>query len=205
MSITRGIGAKNFKTSVALAVTTTALLLPSCSSSEGKNRAYEIPDTLCDVEMVQGSYDTLFPPGKEVSKSGLDPYGNGYIPSDGLCNVYVDGAVAIGIDTLGSRDWGSFTLSPGVQPYLVERSFNLDIDDSDLVSSSPNEVRIWANFAAVHVPCAESSGMEYTGMNVSIDLRGNENRDFSEELREIAETYALDRIDRMGPGVCDNP
>ncbi len=47
--------------------------------------------------------------------------------------------------------------------------------------------------------------MDYTGMNVSIDLRGNVDRDFSDELKEIIEPYALDRIERMGPGVCDNP
>lgn len=187
-----------------LPCTIATLSLAGCSTaSSPESRDYSIPSTLCDVEVDPDEVEEIFPPGRELSKVGLDPYESGYIPSDGLCNVYVDGKIVIGIDTLGSRNWGSFPLPPGVRAYLTERQLNVDIEASDLVSNTPNEVRIWENFAAVHVPCTESSGMDYTGMNVSIDLRGNENRDFSEELREVAETYALDRIDSMGPGVCD--
>ncbi|WP_030736690.1 hypothetical protein [Streptomyces sp. NRRL F-2890] len=127
--------------------------------------------------------------------------------SDGSCTVYVDDKVVISVDSKGSRERtsGGGPLAPGISPYLESRGFDLSIEESKLIKESPHEVRVWENFAAVHVPCAQSSGMDYTGMNVSIDLRGNTDRDFSDDLKEIIEPYAEERIAKMGSGICDNP
>lgn len=181
--------------------------LQGCSGSMSKEYAYEIPGDLCDVEISNESYSSLFPPGDSVKKIGMDPYESGSLPAGGLCTVFIDRDPVIRVDTLGSRDResGGGPIAPGIDSYLEERRFGLSVADSELIEEIPNEVRVWKDFAAVHVPCTESSGMDYTGMNVSIDLRGNVDRDFSDELKAIIEPYALDRIERMGPGVCDNP
>ncbi|MFF2377783.1 hypothetical protein ACFVUW_25680 [Streptomyces xiamenensis] len=189
-----------------LIATASFVALQGCSGSTPRERAYAVPEDLCDVDISNGAYASLFPPGKSVKKIGMDPYEDGYLPAGGLCTVYVDRDPAIRVDTLGSRDResGGGPIAPGIDAYLEERGFGLSITDSELIEEIPYEVRVWKNFAAVHIPCAESSGMDYTGMNVSIDLRENVDRDFSDDLKEIIEPYALDRIEMMGPGVCDN-
>ncbi|WP_461296312.1 hypothetical protein [Streptomyces harbinensis] len=127
--------------------------------------------------------------------------------SDGTCAVYVDDKIVISVDSKGSseRISGGGPLAPGIAPYLESRGFGLDIEDSELIEESPHEVRVWEDFAAAYFTCAESAGMDYTGMNVSIDLHGNADRDFSDDLKKIIEPYAEERIARIGPGVCDNP
>ncbi len=194
------------RATIPLLVTVT-VASASCSASEPGERKYEIPAALCGVDIGSELYSTIFPPGETIRLAEPSEYESGLMFSDGSCTVYVDDKVVISVDSKGSRERtsGGGPLAPGISPYLESRGFDLSIEESKLIKESPHEVRVWENFAAVHVPCAQSSGMDYTGMNVSIDLRGNTDRDFSDDLKEIIEPYAEERIAKMGSGICDNP
>lgn len=184
-----------------------AVASAGCSASGPGERKYEIPSTLCGVDVSSEPFSTIFPPGETIRLAEPSEYENGLMFSDGTCAVYVDDKIVVSVDSKGSseRISGGGPLAPGIAPYLESRGFGLDIEDSELVEESPHEVRVWEDFAAAHFTCAESAGMDYTGMNVSIDLRGNADRDYSDDLKKIIEPYAEERIARMGTGVCDNP
>ncbi|WP_432053091.1 hypothetical protein [Streptomyces xiamenensis] len=195
------------RTTVAVTAATSALLLQGCSGNPSDGaRNYPIPSSLCDVEIDADLYDQLFPPGDSIETVGGGVSAYGWVHAGGRCTVYVNKKPAIVVDSFGSTDEaaGSGPLAPGVAPYLQFRMFDLNMDDAQPVEAGPHEVRVWQDFAAIHIPCAASPSMDYTGMNIAIDLRENADRDFSEDLKEIIEPYALDRIEMMGPGVCDN-
>ncbi|MFB7762913.1 hypothetical protein ACWD33_26770 [Streptomyces xiamenensis] len=188
--------------------TIVALAIQGCSGSPTPtSRDYPIPDKLCDVEVEPEKLTEIFPAGKTIETVGDGVSRYGWVASGGRCTVFIDDNPAISVDSFGSTDepQSSGPRTPGVEPYLQFRNFDLAVADSEIVDSSEYEIRIWKNFAAIHIPCAQPSGMGYSGMNIAIDLRENENRDFSDVLKDIIEPYALDRIAKMGPEVCDRP
>ncbi|MFE1362536.1 hypothetical protein [Streptomyces harbinensis] len=188
-----------------LPCTIATLSLAGCSTaSSPESRDYPIPATLCDVEIEPEEVEEIFPPGQSIETVGDGVSRYGWIDSGGRCTVFIDDKPVIAVDSFGSTDEprSSGPRVPGIEPYLEFRSFDLDMKESELVTGSEYEIRVWNDFAAIHIPCAQPSGMGYTGMNIAIDLRENEDRDFSATLKDIIEPYALDRIGKMGPDVC---
>jgi hypothetical protein len=78
----RRFGIQKPKLAIVLLVGVSAL---SCSGE--KERSYALPPDLCGIEVEQGLYADIFPPGDELTVDGmiLNEYG-----SSG-CGIYVDG------------------------------------------------------------------------------------------------------------------
>ncbi|MFB4196990.1 hypothetical protein [Streptomyces carpaticus] len=190
---------------ILLASTIAVFAIQGCSvESASSSRDYPIPATLCDVKIEPEEVEEIFPPGQSIETVGDGVSRYGWIDSGGRCTVFIDDKPVIAVDSFGSTDEprSSGPRIPGIEPYLQFRSFDLDLTESELVADSEYEIRVWNNFAAIHIPCTQPSGMGYTGMNVAIDLREDEDRDFSDTLKDIIEPYALDRLDKMAPDVC---
>jgi hypothetical protein len=99
-------------------------LLAGCSDDSPEQRSYDVPDTLCDLEMAPGLYDRLFPPGEEVAVEG----GIGGTYQENTCRISVDGEQASfleawmtgGVDVLSATYDRSTASSPEEVPGRYE-------------------------------------------------------------------------------------
>ncbi|MFG2737824.1 hypothetical protein ACGFX7_23760 [Streptomyces harbinensis] len=176
-------------------------LVTACSLSQNANlREYVVPESLCGTDMDPEILKALLPAGKEIEITGRGADEDDNMGVVGSCFVFVDDFTAIGVQTMGATDHidGHGPLPPGIDSYLNALMTDLDINDSTLLAENPIEVRVWKNFAAAYVPCVSSRGEQFTGMNVSVDLRDNKERDYSEELGRMMESFAIERVSQMG-------
>ncbi|WP_436980289.1 hypothetical protein [Streptomyces sp. enrichment culture] len=177
-------------------------LLPCClilsfgCTKASPEREYEIPQSLCGIEIEEEFITPILPPGKNLEVD--DRYrrsGENRSPV-GTCFINVDGDSAITVDSVPSDDGSGLSSYSDARDHGLS-SGELVLTDQDL------EIRSWPGFIASHTPCVSSETYGFTGVNVSISLDWiDESDDYSDHLKNLIEPVGNGLITDMGSDTC---
>jgi hypothetical protein len=106
-------------------------LASGCGGEDERKREYSIPESFCGVDDMDAElYAPIFPPGKglEISTGAMEDDAeayDGYLSADQVCDIKIDGEVAISVDALASSAKRPSFHSRGISEYMADHYVNL--------------------------------------------------------------------------------
>jgi hypothetical protein len=178
------------------------ICMTGCSGGSGDteppDRAYQVPDVVCGIEVNAEDFAPLFPAGESLREEGgiAETEDGRHLIPVGACLVFVDDEVIFTVTVEVIETGGGFG---DVMEELLWG--DVEIDDAQSVENSQYETRVWADRALTFFDCAESR-VGYTGFGVGIFTGEEGEFENSETLKRVMEPYAQAVMSRMRPESC---